>query len=110
MKKLFIAIALLVGSQYAAAQSKCQCPPTKSTPKDNWKSITVKKKYKIQQVSTGLLSSVNVTYYYIVGTDNKAYIVNRVEDWMICEVGGIMWTDNGESAQIKKRRYEFFGD
>jgi hypothetical protein len=29
---------------------------------------------------------------------------------MVCEVGDIMWTDNGSSVQIKKRQYEFLGD
>jgi hypothetical protein len=111
-KSSIIAIAILIGSQQMEAQYKCQCPPTSSTSQNEtiWKAITVKKKYAVQQVQRGWLSHTSITKYYIVGKDNKAYIVNRVEDWMVCEVGGIMWTDNGTSAQIKKRRYEFLGD
>jgi hypothetical protein len=109
-KSLLIAIAMLIGAQQVAAQSVCNCIFCRNSDSQTWRAITVKKKYAVQQVQRGWLSHTSITKYYIVGKDNKAYIVNRVEDWMVCEVGGIMWTDNGTSAQIKKRRNEFWGD
>jgi hypothetical protein len=109
-KSLLIAIAMLIGAQQIAAQSVCNCIFCRNSDSQTWRAITVKKKYTIQEVQRGWLSNTSITKYYIVGKDNKAYIVNRVEDWMVCEVGGIMWTDNGTSAQIKKRRDEFLGD
>ncbi len=109
-KSLLIAIAMLIGAQQVAAQSVCNCIFCRNSDSQTWRAITVKKKYAVQQVQRGWLSHTSITKYYIVGKDNKAYIVNRVEDWMVCEVGGIMWTDNGTSAQIKKRRDEFWGD
>jgi hypothetical protein len=110
IKLSLIAIAILISFQQVAAQSVCNCIFCRNSDSQTWKAITVKKKYTIQQVQRGWLSHTSITKYYIVGKDNKAYIVNRVEDWMVCEVGGIMWTDNGTSAQIKKRQYEFSGD
>lgn len=110
IKLSLIAISILISFQQVAAQSVCSCIFCKNSDSQTWKAITVKKKYTIQQLKSGLLSYTNITLYYIVGKDNKAYTVNRVEDWMVCEVGGVMWTDNGTSAQIKKRQYEFSGD
>jgi hypothetical protein len=70
-----------------------------------WKPVVVKKKYSEQSVTKDLVFGTGNWHdieHYIVDTNGKLWNGISKEDYIICEVGDTLWTDNDWSLQIKK--------
>ena len=95
MKKLILAVILFTS-----------CGEPTPPPPIVWEAIVVKKKYSENSVTKDLVFGTgnwHSTDYYIVDKNNKIWSGINRQDYMICDVGDTLWTDDGYYLQLNKR-------
>ena len=111
MKKVYLsAVGLILGivcfAVLVGSLVRCASPEqySENAPHE-WKAVVVKKKYSENQVTkdivfgTGNWHSVE---HFIVDNNNKVWRGISQDDFIICDVGDTLWTDNDYTLQLKK--------
>jgi 1,2-phenylacetyl-CoA epoxidase PaaB subunit len=97
MKKLLLAVSVLFVS--------CG-EQTKEKPKEIvWTPVIVKKKYSENDVTKDIVFGTgnwHSTNYYIVDKNNKIWSGVKKDDFIICDVGDTLWTNDGYFLQLNK--------
>ena len=97
MKKLLLAVSVLLASCVEQAKEK---------PKEIvWKPVIVKKKYSENDVTKDIVFGTgnwHSTDYYIVDKNNKIWNNVKKDDFIICDVGDTLWTNDGYFLQLNK--------
>ena len=97
MKKLLLAVSVLLASCVEQAKEK---------PKEIvWKPVIVKKKYSENDVTKDIVFGTgnwHSTDYYIVDENNKIWNNVKKDDFIICDVGDTLWTNDGYVLHLNK--------
>jgi hypothetical protein len=97
MKKLLLAATILLVSCEEQQQQK---------PKQIvWTPVVVKKKYSENQVTKDIVFGTgnwHSTDYYIVDKSNKIWSGVSKNDFILCDVGDTLWTNDGYFLQLNK--------
>jgi hypothetical protein len=98
MKKLLLVVTILLVSCGEQSEQK---------PKQIvWKSLIVKKKYSENQVTKDIVFGTgnwHSTDYYIVDKNNKIWSGISKNDFILCDVGDTLWTDDDYFLQLNKK-------
>lgn len=95
MKKLLI-LAILFAS--------CEMPKLEPPKPKIWTPVIVKKKYSENQVTKDIVFGTGNWHnidYYIVDKNNKLWSNINKNDYILCDVGDTLWTNDGIYLQIK---------
>jgi len=98
MKKLLLVLVVLLAS--------CEMPEQQDPSPVISKPVVVKKKYSENSVTKDLVFGTgnwHSTNYYIIDENNKVWRNFRKEDYILCDVGDTLWTDDGYWLQINKK-------
>lgn len=101
-KYILIALGLFTTSCGEMMRTDKEVP---SQPTVSWTPVIVKKKYSEQKVEKDFVFGTgnwHSTMYYIVDTDNKIWNCIDQKDFIICDVGDTLWTQNKACLSIKK--------
>lgn len=96
MKKLLIAILVF---------ASCEMPEPEPPKPKVWTPVIVKKKYSENQVTKDLVFGTgnwHNTEYYIVDKNNKIWSGVSKDDFILCDVGDTLWTEDDYFLQLKK--------
>ena len=97
MKKLLILSAVFL---FAACEMQEQAPKPIV-----WKPVVVKKKYSENQVTKDIVFGTgnwHSTEYYIVDVNNKIWSGIYKNDFILCDVGDTLWTNDDYFLQLNK--------
>lgn len=97
MKKLLLAVTILLVS--------CTDQPNQNPKQIVWKPIIVKKKYSENQVTKDIVFGTgnwHSTDYYIVDKNNKIWSGINKNDFILCDVGDTLWTNDDYFLQLNK--------
>ena len=97
MKKLLLAVTILLVS--------CTDQPKQNPKQIVWKPIIVKKKYSENQVNKDIVFGTgnwHSTDYYIVDKNNKIWSGINKNDFILCDVGDTLWTNDDYFLQLNK--------
>ena len=70
-----------------------------------WKPVVVKKKYSENQVTKDIVFGTgnwHSTEYYIVDVNNKIWSGINKNDFILCDVGDTLWTNDDYFLQLNK--------
>ena len=98
MKNVLILILLVLAS--------CKMPEPSPPPPKVWKPVVVKKKYSENQVTKDIVFGTgnwHSTEYYIVDKNNKIWNSISQNDFIICDVGDTLWTNDDWYLQLNKK-------
>jgi hypothetical protein len=97
MKKLLLSVSVLLASCGERVNEK---------PKEIvWKPVIVKKKYSENDVTKDIVFGTgnwHSTDYYILDTNNKIWNNVKKDDFIICDIGDTLWTNDGYFLQLNK--------
>lgn len=104
MKKLNIGLVSLIAllSIQSCTISEGQPIPQ---PAVTWKPVIVKKKYSENSVTKDLVFGTgnwHSTDYYIIDKNNKIWSRISKQDFILCDVGDTLWTNDGWFLQLNK--------
>ena len=97
MKKLLVLVIL-----FSSCEIKLEDPQKK--PKV-WTPVIVKKKYSENSVTKDIVFGTgnwHSTDYYIVDQNNKIWNSISKDDFILCDVGDTLWTNDGWVLQLNK--------
>lgn len=83
----------------------CEMPEPAPPPPKVWKPVVVKKKYSENQVTKDIVFGTgnwHSTEYFIVDKNNKIWNGISQQDFILCDVGDTLWSDDGLYLQLKK--------
>ena len=95
MKKLILTIIL-----FTSCGEPTPPPPT------TWTPVVVKKKYSENSVTKDLVFGTGNWHdidYYIVDKNNKIWSGINKQDYILCDVGDTLWTNDNYFLQLNKK-------
>jgi len=97
MKKLILLATILIAS--------CEDSPREQPKKVVWTPVVVKKKYSENEVTKDIVFGTgnwHSTEYYIVDKNNHIWRGVSQNDFILCDVGDTLWTNDGYFLQLNK--------
>lgn len=95
-------VAIIITITMFACRFEPQSPP----PPKVWKPIVVKKKYSENSVTKDIVFGTgnwHSTDYYIVDKNNKIWNNISKENYILCDVGDTLWTNDGWRLELNKK-------
>lgn len=108
MKIIAISAFILLATYMAVvSMDKALDSATYEQPKPTWKPVVVKKKYSENSVTKDLIFGTgnwHSTDYYIIDKNNKMWSNISKQDYILCDAGDTLWTNDGIYLQLNKNK------